>query len=39
MRKELIQFYNENKAAVWVACILIILAILGRLTENDPNIW
>jgi hypothetical protein len=28
MRKELIQFYRENKAAVWVALLLITLAIL-----------
>jgi hypothetical protein len=28
MRKELIQFYRENKAAVWVAIVLILLAIL-----------
>jgi hypothetical protein len=28
MRKELIKFYNENKVAVWVAIVLILLAIL-----------
>jgi hypothetical protein len=28
MRKELIQFYRENKVAVWVAIVLILLAIL-----------
>lgn len=37
--KELKQFYAENKAAVIVAIVLIILAILGNLTKNDPNIW
>lgn len=33
------QFYNENKGAVITAIVLIILAILGNLTKNDPNIW
>jgi hypothetical protein len=28
MRKELIQFYRENKVAVWVALLLITIAIL-----------
>lgn len=28
MRKDLIQFYNENKVAVWVALLLIAIAIL-----------
>jgi hypothetical protein len=28
MRKELIRFYKENKVAVWVAIVLILLAIL-----------
>jgi hypothetical protein len=28
MRKELIQFYRENKVAVWVAFLLITIAIL-----------
>jgi hypothetical protein len=28
MRKELIQFYRENKVAVWVALVLITIAIL-----------
>jgi hypothetical protein len=28
MRKELMQFYRENKVAVWVAIVLILLAIL-----------
>lgn len=37
--KELKQFYNENKVAVWVAIVLILLSIIGNLTENDPHIW
>jgi hypothetical protein len=28
MRKELIRFYKENKVAVWVALLLITIAIL-----------
>jgi len=39
MKKELEKFYAENKVAIWVAVILILLAILGRVTENDPHIW
>jgi hypothetical protein len=39
MKKELQKFYAENKVAVWVAIVLILLSIVGRLTENDPNIW
>jgi hypothetical protein len=37
--KELKQFYAENKVAILVAVILILLAIVGRVTENDPHIW
>jgi predicted negative regulator of RcsB-dependent stress response len=37
--KELKQFYAENIVAILVAVILILLAIVGRLTENDPHIW
>jgi predicted negative regulator of RcsB-dependent stress response len=33
------QFYAENKVAILVAVILILLAIVGRVTENDPHIW
>jgi predicted negative regulator of RcsB-dependent stress response len=39
MKKELEKFYAENKIAILVAVILILLAILGRVTENDPHIW
>jgi hypothetical protein len=37
--KELKQFYAENKVAILVAVVLILLSIVGRLTENDPHIW
>jgi predicted negative regulator of RcsB-dependent stress response len=37
--KELKQFYAENKVAILVAVVLILLAIVGRLTENDPHLW
>jgi hypothetical protein len=37
--KELKQFYAENKVAIWVSIVLILLAILGRVTENDIYIW
>jgi predicted negative regulator of RcsB-dependent stress response len=37
--KELKQFYAENKVAILVAVVLILLSILGRVTENDPHIW
>jgi predicted negative regulator of RcsB-dependent stress response len=37
--KELKQFYAENKVAIWVSIVLILLAILGRVTENDQYIW
>jgi hypothetical protein len=30
MRKELIQFYRENKVAVWVTIVLMILAIVTK---------
>jgi predicted negative regulator of RcsB-dependent stress response len=37
--KELKTFYAKNKVAILVAVILILLAIVGRVTENDPYIW
>jgi predicted negative regulator of RcsB-dependent stress response len=37
--KELKQFYAENKVAILAAVVLILLAIVGRVTENDPHIW
>jgi predicted negative regulator of RcsB-dependent stress response len=37
--KELKTFYAENKVAILVAVVLILLAIVGRVTENDPHIW
>jgi hypothetical protein len=37
--KELKQFYAENKVAIWVSIVWILLAILGRVTQNDPHIW
>ena len=37
MRKELIQFYRENKAAVWVAIVLILLAIVGHIQTTTPE--
>jgi predicted negative regulator of RcsB-dependent stress response len=37
--KELKQFYAENKVPILVAVVLILLAIVGRVTENDPHIW
>jgi len=37
--KELKQFYAENKVSILVAVILILLSIVGRVTENDPHIW
>jgi len=39
MKKELEKFYAENKVAIWVSIVLILLAILGRVTENDQYIW
>lgn len=37
MGKELIQFYRENKVAVWVALILILLAIVGHIQTTTPE--
>jgi len=37
--KELNQFYAENKVAILVAVVLILLSIVGTVTENDPHIW
>jgi hypothetical protein len=37
MRKELIQFYRENKVAVWVAIVLILLAIVGHIQTTTPE--
>lgn len=37
--KELKQFYAENKIAILMAVVLILLAIVGRVTENDPHLW
>jgi hypothetical protein len=37
MRKELIRFYKENKAAVWVAIVLILLAIVGHIQTTTPE--
>jgi len=37
MRKELIRFYKENKVAVWVALILILLAIVGHIQTTTPE--
>jgi hypothetical protein len=37
MRKELIQFYRENKVAVWVAIVLILLAIVGHIQSTTPE--
>jgi hypothetical protein len=39
MKKELVKFYAENKIAIWISIVFILLAILGRVTENDPHIW
>jgi hypothetical protein len=37
MRKELIRFYKENKVAVWVAIVLILLAIVGHIQTTTPE--
>jgi len=37
MRKELNQFYRENKVAVWVALVLILLAIVGHIQTTTPE--
>jgi hypothetical protein len=37
MRKELTRFYKENKVAVWVAIVLILLAIVGHIQTTTPE--